>query len=940
MLGGVFATVIQMSYVASLCIIVVLAVRLLMKRAPRRYSYIMWLVVLFRLLCPFALSGAVSLLPSEFFPQAAVEALENGSGVGEAAGAWDHSGGTGEFIGTSGAGEEGGDGLAAQVINTQPGESGKENISYRKYEQLSSDWFYHGTGAYLAAFLEKMGVSVPAFLSVSCVVWLTGMVLLFLYSMVSLLRLNRRLTGAVRLRENIYLADRIQTPFVLGLLRPRIYLPSTLEGNEREYIILHEKKHIRHLDHVVKAVSFLAAMLHWFNPLAWLFFVLCARDMEMACDESVMNKMGEDIRRDYSASLLNLASGRIIMNGAPIAFGEGDMKERIRNVLRYQRPAVWVSLLAFLAALGICVGLAVNPVGHSSEGDKGSEMTGSEAEDNGEDSGTEDSEGVGADTETGERDPDINGSGQTQSAPDNRTWPEGISVTEDCKSLTPEQASALLAEAQELLVQHLNGRYTLDHFTAQFSEEMSAQDWAAGTASRREIPERCGELFQEEALESSKKATPGSVWVKLKVESDWTEIRTVEDYPDIQGMRQALEDSSPLSIPERENAEAYLDGWIVDKGFYNHYNEKERMPGYFLVQIDEDGSSQLLYQIKYGEAYRVVTARDYYLKYGVYDDEATRQSGYDAMIREMRDYASRVRKDSSLQSTENGLAFMYLYELDPQKRMVTDFYFEGYDNDSRESLALADDCTFWINYEVGNLQYKKVDLDTFVRAVGETDSRYGSGRECEVSLVDGKAVSLRLMNYYPEISFYERIPDTYYYENADKGNYKEAAVYEESVLNWMDDIKREKIHVYTGNMGDGESGYITVEVKEGDIIYADGGHESRAGWNNIYLSDNEGKVYFLQLYYENRDTYGSMAYHAFTLDGYGYVSTISGAQFDFEKDSFNEEAFNLWAEKMNLYLKDTHLLLSTQDGEVRTRPVSDYELYEKSALLKRIKQGE
>ena len=193
--------------------------------------------------------------------------------------------------------------------------------------------------------------------------WLTGMALLLLYSVVSLLRLRRRLVGAVRLEDNIYLADYIPSPFVMGLFRPKIYLPSTLTETERGYILRHEQYHLRRRDHVVKLLSFLALCVHWFNPLVWAAFILAGKDMEMSCDEAVVRELGEDIRADYSASLLSLATGRRIVAGMPLAFGEGDTGGRIRNLLNWKRPQPWIIAVCAVVCVGLIALCAANPKG-------------------------------------------------------------------------------------------------------------------------------------------------------------------------------------------------------------------------------------------------------------------------------------------------------------------------------------------------------------------------------------------------------------------------------------------------------------------------------------------------------------------------------------------------------------------------------------------------
>lgn len=187
------------------------------------------------------------------------------------------------------------------------------------------------------------------------------------YSVVTLLRLRRRLVGSLHLRDNLYLADHISTPFVLGLVRPKIYLPSTLTEGEMGYIIRHEQYHIRHLDHVVKVAAFAALCLHWFNPLVWVAFVLAGRDMEMRCDEAVVKELGEKVKADYSASLLTLATGRLTIAGTPLAFGEGNPEGRIRNLLRWKRPRVWLSAVACMACVAVIAACAANPAGPSSQ---------------------------------------------------------------------------------------------------------------------------------------------------------------------------------------------------------------------------------------------------------------------------------------------------------------------------------------------------------------------------------------------------------------------------------------------------------------------------------------------------------------------------------------------------------------------------------------------
>ena len=326
-----FPIVCNMSLTASVVILAVLAVRLLLRRAPKAFSYALWAVVLFRLLCPVSVTSAVSLLGALGAP--AQERTQRTSAV--------------EYVPAD-----------IMIRGTAPAVT-----------QLPQPPLPAETGGAVSdapadtapAAVPAMSFNEPVF--ILTLIWLAGMVLLLAYSLVSLLRLRRRLVGTVRLRDNIYLADHIPSPFVMGLFRPKIYLPSTLTETERGYILRHEQYHLRRRDHLVKFLSFLALCIHWFNPLVWAAFVLSGKDMEMSCDEAVVRELGEDIRADYSASLLSLATGRRIVAGMPLAFGEGDTGSRIRNLLNWKRPRPWVMAVCAVVCVGLIALCAANPGG-------------------------------------------------------------------------------------------------------------------------------------------------------------------------------------------------------------------------------------------------------------------------------------------------------------------------------------------------------------------------------------------------------------------------------------------------------------------------------------------------------------------------------------------------------------------------------------------------
>ena len=327
-----FPTICNMSLTASVVIVAVLLVRLLLRRAPKVFSYALWAVVLFRLLCPVSVTSAVSLMGAVGAP--VQERTQRTSAV--------------EYV-------------PADIVRS----SGTPTVTTLPQETLPAINSPAESTVPAAVTAPEPAAAMP--LSGPMVVltgaWLAGMALLLAYSAVSMLRLRRRLVGAVLLADNIYLADHISSPFVMGLLRPKIYLPSTLKETERGYILRHEQYHIRRRDYLVKFLAFLALCVHWFNPLVWAAFILAGKDMEMSCDEAVVKELGEDIRADYSASLLSLATGHRIVAGMPLAFGEGDTGGRIRNLLKWKRPRPWVMAVCAVVCVGLIALCAANPKG-------------------------------------------------------------------------------------------------------------------------------------------------------------------------------------------------------------------------------------------------------------------------------------------------------------------------------------------------------------------------------------------------------------------------------------------------------------------------------------------------------------------------------------------------------------------------------------------------
>lgn len=311
-----FPAVLNMSLTAIPVILAVLLARLILKHAPKIFAYTLWAVVLFRLLCPVSFTADFSLLGALHAPVRESTAIVS----------------TVEYVRPP---------QAAPILPELPSEAPETPAPIAPTAPVSVD------------------TSVSPMDALTWI-WLVGLLIMLGYSTISLFLLHRRLTGAVHLRDNIYLADHAETAFVLGVVQPRIYLPSTIKFREQQYILLHEQQHIRRGDPIWKLLAFLALTIHWFNPLVWVSFILAARDMEMSCDEAVVQTLGSEIRTDYSKSLLNLAAGHGVVT-LPLAFGEGDTRSRIKNVLNWKHPRTWVVLLAAIGCIAVVAACGVNP---------------------------------------------------------------------------------------------------------------------------------------------------------------------------------------------------------------------------------------------------------------------------------------------------------------------------------------------------------------------------------------------------------------------------------------------------------------------------------------------------------------------------------------------------------------------------------------------------
>ena len=304
-MSAVFLKIVNMSISASWLVLAILLLRLVLKKAPKWISVLLWGFVAIRLLCPISIESVLSLIPS-------AETVSPGI-------------------------------MLDRTPALQTGIGSVNNI----LNPVISELFTPN----LTDSMNPLQLWVP----LAAIVWLLGIGVMLIYTAVSYGLLRRKVAEAVLLRENIFQSENVDSPFVLGVIKPKIYLPFHMNEQDLAYVIAHENAHIQRKDHWWKPIGFMLLALHWFNPLMWLGYVLLCRDIELACDEKVIQEMDNENRADYTQALVDCSINRRRIAACPLAFGEVGVKERVKTVMNYKKPAFWL----IVAAVIVCVVVAV-----------------------------------------------------------------------------------------------------------------------------------------------------------------------------------------------------------------------------------------------------------------------------------------------------------------------------------------------------------------------------------------------------------------------------------------------------------------------------------------------------------------------------------------------------------------------------------------------------
>ena len=312
-MSELFLKIVNMSISASWVVIAVLTLRFCLKKAPKWVNVLLWGIVAARMVFPFSIESVLSLIPSAETISPTV--------------------------------------MMEQTPSVQTGVPALNHV----INPVISGSFTPAPGA----SANPLQIWIPILTGI----WLFGIAALFLYSAVSYWRLHRKVCEAVILRGNIYQSEKVCSPFVLGIIKPKIYLPYHMDSREMDHVIAHEQTHIRRKDHWWKPLGFLLLTIHWFNPLMWLSYVLLCRDIELACDEKVIGKMGNAQRADYTQALVACSVDRRLIAACPLAFGEIGVKERVKSVMNYKKPAFWIVLASVIVCAVIAVCFLTNPIG-------------------------------------------------------------------------------------------------------------------------------------------------------------------------------------------------------------------------------------------------------------------------------------------------------------------------------------------------------------------------------------------------------------------------------------------------------------------------------------------------------------------------------------------------------------------------------------------------
>lgn len=858
-----FLTILNMSFTAGIVIVAVFLARLALRKAPRIFSYCLWAVVLFRLICPISFSAPFSLMGMLQVP------------LGEQGRVTYFAGESSTQMQSDMAGELSEDGSTLTHGGDINGEVDHPTENQATGE-LQADRALQGR-----TLIQAVRIWAPR-------IWVLGISVMLAYSVVTYLLLKKKLKSAVHVEDTIYMTERISTPFVCGFFSPKIYLPDALGEAEKEYILLHEQIHIRRGDHIVKVIGFLALCLHWFNPLVWLAFFLSGKDMEMACDEAVIRRIGSGVKKEYSSSLLSLATGKHIVSGVPLAFGEGDTGGRIKNVLRYRKPTLAILCGAVVLTVIVAAVLVANPKEKTADQENSGKVTYS---------------GVIEDV-------DIEG---TIYRLVNIPGQGGVELPEAAKIYSNVEGNEF---------QGLKHGDLVDITFPEGVEPLIMETFPARFSAEAESIVVKGQSYE----------------VHYMGEGTYRFIIPGEIVPDAE---QVHVGDLVRMFENAEATEPFAEGMVVGSGStIMTYSDGTSRENYDIqVELPTEEVSAFMNKFSLDIVCTVVQAdqeKEEILSgetptYGESTDTVIREleiMGVDKEYYQINNYRDKEAEETS------GLTR---------------------DEDKKVALQMVQNCKFYVNNSMEKIDYKEVDFDTFTKLINETVS--GEERshllalDCHVTMKDGWVTEVSVDNPWWDygIDLYRKRPAFVapYSEHWPEGELPKEEI--QKLLNESFTLETEEEAdisdaegmetVQTYKLADKslvsavDDAMVLFRDANGELLYVETASETRVGWNNVYVGEADGVDFIMTMHHENREFIGEYSYAVFRLTENGDIQQMAGAYFEWGNPfTYDDELFKEWTAGLEYYLENSHLVLSTQNGEINLEKVSEADRYNYETL--------
>lgn len=789
-----FTYILWMSLIASIVIIALILLRPLLKKLPRIFSYVLWGIVLFRLLCPVSFDSSISIFQlagTPFVTALLQPPLSEVEVVSEE---------TFEYV------------ITEETV-VLPDEKVTQTMANGEMIEESRDY-------------QPMEVTkTPVWKWFFSIIWIIGVGAILGYGVYSYISLKKELTGVVREEDGSYSCDNIKTAFVMGFLFPKVYIPSDLEKSKKRFVLLHEQTHMRRGDSIFRLLAYMALAIHWFNPFVWIAFHLSEVDMELSCDEAVMKITKEDIRKEYAATLLEIASGKhILFSGLP-AFGENRTKERIQAVVNYKKRSMVILVIGCGVVVALVLVLASNPKYLL------------------------------------------------------------VKETDETHYVKGEDA----AKEDEIAKRKAFAESKIEEWAKAFCNRDGDTILAMSTPEARKI------------LEENMLLEKGAGGTTFGWSSPWPLMET--DY----SIRN-LEENTATILYYARTSDPHITVWAEHLEF--EMSENFETKDDFKITKSE---------ILYLNSIQNVT--EFLLAYeGGIDN--TPMDYLTNGLGEALNQNAKQNKDSewykNLFSSET--AAVSLLNLDSENVVVDES--EG---NTEDEVILT--LHFKDEGKESVLQGIKM-----IRPFGKDGIWIPQNYSDSILMENGN-------NYFNNYEFYQEELGENFLEE-----------YYEKVYTVESDISRdgmdEIIEVYTGNIGDGDSGYVLVKDIHGNLLFHEFAHVARVAWNMVFLSEDN---FLMNVHMEDRDTFGEYSYEVYRVVGQEEIQILAKDSFSFNiegqmLDEEKKQELQKFMDTLHLYLEQSKLLLSTQENELKAIGLTEEELTLEDItsdwyLWKKIEQG-